>query len=92
VLAKLQARTWLSCAFSAFLAVWLPHAQSARNNHGFACNFAKYSFVKKFTGRLSNKPFLIWLLTTPPQLKYAAMLPCDLSLIACFLTLMFHNH
>jgi len=29
--------------------------------------------------RLSNKPFLIWLLTTPPHLK-----PCNLSLMACF--------
>jgi len=33
---------------------------------------------------LSNKPFLIWLLTTPPHLKYAATLPCNLSLMACF--------
>ena len=39
---------------------------------------------KKITARLSNKPFLIWLLTTPPHLKYAATLPCDLSLRACF--------
>jgi len=42
-----------------------------------------------FTLRLSNKPFLIWLLTTTPYLKYAATLPCNLSLRACFLTLMF---
>ena len=42
-----------------------------------------------FTGGLSNKPFLIWLLTTPPHLKHAATLPCNLSLIACFLELMF---
>jgi len=41
--------------------------------------------------RLSNKHFLIWLLTTPPHLKYVATLPCNLSLIACFLTLMFRN-
>jgi len=33
---------------------------------------------------LSNKPFLIWLLTTPPRLKYVATLPCNLSLMACF--------
>ena len=33
---------------------------------------------------LSNKPFLIWLLTTPPHLKYVATLPCNLSLMACF--------
>ena len=29
-------------------------------------------------------PFLIWLLTTPPHLKYVATLPCNLSLMACF--------
>jgi len=42
-----------------------------------------------FTGGLSNKPFLIWLLTTPPHFKHVATLPCNLSLIACFLELMF---
>jgi len=31
----------------------------------------------------SNKPFLIWLLTTPPHLKYVAALRCNLSLMAC---------
>jgi len=40
--------------------------------------------LKKFTHRLSNKPFLIWLLRTPPHLKYVATLPCNLSLMACF--------
>jgi len=44
-----------------------------------------------FTGRLSNKPFLIWLLRTPPNLKYVATLLCNLLLIACFLTLMFRK-
>jgi len=39
---------------------------------------------KKITHTLSNKPFLIWLLTTPPRLKYVATLPCNLSLIAYF--------
>jgi len=34
-----------------------------------------------FTDRLSSKPFLIWLLTAPPHLKYVATLPCNLSLI-----------
>ena len=33
---------------------------------------------------LSSKPFLIWLLSTPPHLKYVAALPCNLSLMACF--------
>jgi len=46
---------------------------------------------KNITARLSNKPFLIWLLTTPLHLKYAARLPCNLSLIACILTLMFYK-
>jgi len=59
--------------------------ESARNDHVLACNFAKYSpILIFFTHRLSNKPFLIWLLTTPPHLKYVAVLPCNLSLMACF--------
>jgi len=41
--------------------------------------------------KLSNQPFLIWLLATPPHLKYVATLPCNLSLIVRFLTLMFHK-
>jgi len=43
-----------------------------------------HRFKKKFTYTLSNKPFLLWLLTTPPHLKYVATLPCNLSLMACF--------
>ena len=39
---------------------------------------------KTVTHTLSNKPFLIWLLTTPPHLQYLATLPCNLSLVACF--------
>ena len=40
--------------------------------------------LKKISSdRLSNKPFTIWLFTTPP-LKYAATLHGNLSLIACF--------
>jgi len=38
----------------------------------------------KITDRLSKKPFLIWLLTTPPNFQYAATLPCNLSLLARF--------
>ena len=34
-----------------------------------------------FTQRLSNKPFLIWLLTTPPHAKYVDTLPCNLSYV-----------
>jgi len=37
-----------------------------------------------FTHRLSNKPFLICLLTTPPHLKCVATLPCNLSLMSYF--------
>jgi len=37
-----------------------------------------------FTRILSNKSFLMWLLTIPPRLKYVATLPCNLSLMACF--------
>jgi len=70
----------------------LNDGESARDNHVLACNITKYSPIKnKFTGRLSNKPFLIWLLTPPPHLKYVATLPCDLSSIDCFLILMFHE-
>ena len=60
--------------------------ESARVNHVLACNFAKYSPISKFffTRRLSSKPFLIWLLTTPPYLEYVATLPCNLLLMACF--------
>jgi len=39
---------------------------------------------KKIPLTLSNKPFLIWLLTTASHLKYVAALPCNLSLMACF--------
>ena len=36
-----------------------------------------------FTHRLSKKPFLNWLLTTLPHLKYVATLHFNLSLMAC---------
>jgi len=64
----------------------LKDEESARDNHLLlACNFAKYVPIKNiFTDRLSNKPFLTWLLTTAPYLKYVARLPCYLSLMACF--------
>jgi len=44
-----------------------------------------------FTETLSNKRFLICLLTTLPHLKYVATLPCSVSSFACFLPLMFHK-
>jgi len=43
-----------------------------------------HRFKKNFIRTLSNKPFLIWLLTSPPHLKYVATLPCNLLLITCF--------
>jgi len=47
----------------------LKEEESARDNHGLACNFAKCSpILIFFTRTLSRKPFLIWLLTTPPHL------------------------
>ena len=34
--------------------------ESARDNHFFTCNFAKYLAIKEnFTDRLRNKPFLM---------------------------------
>jgi len=68
----------------------LKDEESALDIHVLACNFAKYSLIVKisFSDRLSNKVFLIWLLTIQPYLKYVATLRCNLSLIACFLTLM----
>ena len=76
--------------FLRLLAVWWPGAQSARDNH-----LQLYQIFtdirKKINDTLDNKPFLIWLLTTPPHLKCVATLPCNLSLIACFLTMMFHK-
>ena len=39
---------------------------------------------KNFSHRLSIKPFLIWLLITPPHLKHVATLHCKLLLMACF--------
>jgi len=70
-LAKLQARTRLSRAFCAPGQLTAKPEDSAPNNHVLGCNFAKFTDFKFFfTHRLSNKPFLIWLSTTPPHLKY----------------------
>jgi len=70
----------------------LKNEESARDNHVLAGIFAKYSpILLFFTDRFINKPFLIWLLKPPPHLKYVVTLPCNLSIIACFLTSMFHE-
>jgi len=50
-----------------------------------------FTDLKKNHSRVSNKAVLIWLLTTPPYLKYVAILHCNLLLMACLLTLMFHK-
>ena len=70
--------------FASLANTLLKDEESARGNHLLACNFSKYlPILKKFAGRLRNKPFLIWLLTTPPHIEYVATLPCNLSLMAC---------
>ena len=91
-LAKLQARTLLSCALSSsFSSVLASRTRCIRQARSCLKLCQIFTDLKKITDRLSNKPFLIWLLTTPPHLKYVATLPCNLSLIACFQTLMFHK-
>jgi len=76
--------------FACLAITLLKDEESALDIHVLACNFAKYSLIVKisFSDRHSNKVFLIWLLTIQPYLKYVATLRCNLSLIACFLTLM----
>jgi len=83
-LAKLQARAWLSHALCGPGQHSAKDEETARDNHILACNSAKYLPIKKFTDRLSNKSFQIWLLTTPPHLQYVATLPCNLSSMARF--------
>jgi len=74
--------------FLRLLAMWWPGTQSARDNHLADCNFAKYSLILNC---FHWQTFLIWLLTIPPNLKYLTTVPCNLSLNACFLTLMLHT-
>ena len=47
-------------------------------------NIHRFNFFHSHTKLYRPKPFLIWLLTTPPRLKYVPTLPCNLSLMACF--------
>jgi len=70
--------------FARLANILLKDEDSARDNHVVACNFAKYSPIKKFRSETQQETFLMGLLTTPPGLKYAATLPCNLSLMACF--------
>jgi len=70
-----------------FLVTPLSKAHKVRESHVLASNFAKYSLLLNNFALKDVKPFLIWLLTASPLLKYVAKLPCNLSLIACFATL-----
>ena len=72
--------------FLRLLAVCWPGAQKCmRQSRSYSQLCQIFTDVKFFfTRTLSNKPFLIWLLTTPPHLKYVATLPCNLSLRDCF--------
>jgi len=79
--------------FARLANILLKDEENAQDNRVFACNFAKYSRILIFfTFRLRNKPFLIWLLTTPPHIKCAATLPCNLSLLACFADINVSQH
>ena len=60
--------------FSVFLQC-VGQAHKCTRYHVLACNLVKYSSIKQnSTHRLSNKPVLIWLLSTPPHLKHVATL------------------
>jgi len=79
--------------FLRLLAAWWPGTQSAHNNHFFVCKFLPniHRLKKISTVILGYKPFLILLLTIPPNLKYMATVPCNLLLIICFPTFKFHK-
>ena len=84
-MAKLQATAWLSRALCASGQNTAKRGRKCTRQSHFCCTIAKYSpILIFFTHALSNRPFLIWLLTIPPHLKYAATLPCNLSLMAHF--------
>jgi len=70
----------------------LTDEERARDNRVLACNFAKYSpMLISFTDSVTNKPFLIWLLTPHHTLNMQLHHLVILSLIACFLSLMFRK-
>ena len=84
-LAELQARTWLSRALVHLANTLLKDGKVHETITFLLVTLQNiHHFKKCFTHRFSNKPFLTWLLTTPPHLKYVATLPCNLSLMACF--------
>ena len=62
------------------------HRNQIKKVYCWAC---QWNFlIDEYLAKLS---VLICLLTTPPRLKYVATLSCNVSVIACFLTLMFHK-
>jgi len=74
----------VSCTFSVFY-----HRVGQAHNVYETITFLLVTLCQIFTDlyffslTLSSKPFLIWLLTTPPHLKYVATLHYNLSLMAC---------
>jgi len=86
-LAKLQARAWLShrptlCAPGQHTAKRRRNCTRQSRSCLQLCRI--FTDLKNSTYTLSNKPFITWLLTTPPHLKYVVTLPCNMSLMACF--------
>jgi len=67
-----------------------PKTWGRTHDHNYVTSEPVFKIVH-FHSLSQHKPFLIWLLTTPPHFKYVATLPCNLSLMAFFLTLMFHK-
>jgi len=60
---------WSYAPIIHLLAVWWPGTKSAQDKHLLACNFAIFTDLKIiFTGRLSNKPFLMWFSARPSVL------------------------
>jgi len=57
---------------------WWPITQCARVNHLLVCNFCQIFADFNFFSH-------------SPRLKYVATLPCNASLIACFLALAFYK-
>jgi len=69
-LAKLHEECGCLVHFARLDNTLLKDEEGARDNHVLACNLPNiYRFRNHFTDRLSNKPFLILLLTTSPTLN-----------------------
>jgi len=74
--------------FLRLLAACWPGAQCARDNHGFACNFAKYSPILTFFSLADSEQltFLNLVINNPTtrEICRLATLHCNLSFMACF--------